>query len=74
MLHCEVLQLPHLDMAGVACQGLGGVCVCVCVCVYEVGKMAKDIGMTIHKGIVVSFLPCLVAFWGSHPYVFFHFF
>ena len=33
MLHCEVLQLPHLDMAGVACQGLGGVCVCVCVCV-----------------------------------------
>ena len=39
---------------------------CVCVCV--VGKMAKDIGMTIRKGIVVSFLPCLVAFWGFHPY------
>ena len=43
------------------------VCVCVCVCV-EVGKMAKDIGMTIRKGIVVPFLPCLVAFWGFHPY------
>ena len=50
-----------------------GLCVCVCVCV-EVGKMAKDIGMTIHKGIVVPFLPCLVAFWGFHPYMFFHFF
>ena len=24
--------------------------------------MAKDIGMTIRKGNVVSFLPCLVAF------------
>ena len=35
--------------------------------------MAKDIGMTIRKGIVVSFLPCLVAFWGFHPYTFFHF-
>ena len=34
----------------------------MCVCVYEVGKMAKDIGMTIRKGTVVSFLPCLVAF------------
>ena len=34
--------------------------------------MAKDIGMTIRKGIVVSFLPCLVAFWGFHPYMFFH--
>ena len=30
--------------------------------------MAKDIGMTIRKGIVVPFLPCLVAFWGFHPY------
>ena len=49
------------------------VCVCVCVCV-EVGKMAKDIEMTIRKGIVVPFLPCLVAFWGFHPYMFFHFF
>ena len=52
------------------------VCVCVHVCVCKVGKMAKDIGMTIRKGIVVSFLPCLVAFWGFHPYVlsFFSFF
>ena len=41
---------------------------CVCVCGW---KLAKDIGMTIRKGIVVSFLPCLVAFWGFHPYVFF---
>ena len=51
--------LLAVDMAGVAWQGL--VCVRVCVCV-EVGKMAKDIGMTIRKGIVVPFLPCLVAF------------
>ena len=33
MLHCEVLQLPHIllavDMAGVACQLGIGVCVCV---------------------------------------------
>ena len=43
-----------------------GVCVCVCVCI-EVGKMAKDIGMTIRKGIGVSFLPCLVAFGDSIP-------
>ena len=63
--------LLAVDMAGVAWQGL--VCVCVCVCV-EVGKMAKDIGMTIHKGIVVPFLPCLVAFWEFHPYMVFHFF
>ena len=25
--------------------------------------------MTIRKGIAVSFLPCLVAFWGFHPYI-----
>ena len=59
------------------------VCVCVCVracvracmrvCVCEVGKMAQDIGMTIRKGIAVSFLPCLVAIWGFHSYIFFHF-
>ena len=36
-----------------------------------VAKLAKDIGMTIR--IVVSFLPCLVAFWGFHPYMFFRF-
>ena len=68
--------LLAVDMAGVACQGLVcvRVCVCVCVCVgVEVGKMVKDIGMTIRKGIVVPFLPCLVAFWGFHPYMFFHF-
>ena len=47
------------------------VCVCVCVCVSVVGKMAKDIGMTIRKGIAVSFLPCSVAFWGFHPCMFF---
>ena len=35
--------------------------------------MAKDIGMTIRKGIVVSFLPSLVAFWGFRPCIFFHF-
>ena len=61
--------LLAVDMAGVAFQGL----VCVCVCV-EVGKMAEDIGMTIRKGIVVPFLPCLVACWGFHPYMFFHYF
>ena len=32
------------------------------LCSELVAKMAKDIGMTIRKGIVVSFLPCLVAF------------
>ena len=32
-----------------------------------VGKMAKDVGIAIHKGIVVSFLPCLVAFLGFIP-------
>ena len=65
---CNCHILLAVDIAGVACQGLVCVCVCVCVCarVHEVGKMAKDIGMTICKGIVVSFLPCLVAFWGFH--------
>ena len=61
---CNFHILLAVDMAGVAYQGL------VCVCVCEVGKMSKDIGMTICKGIVVSFLPCLVAFWGFHPYMF----
>ena len=55
-------------VSGVACRGL--VCVCVCMCV----EMAKDIGMTIRKSIVVLFLPCLVAFLAFHPYMFFHFF
>ena len=44
------------------------------LCSELVAKMAKDIGMTIHKGIVVPFLPCLVAFGGFHPYMVFHFF
>ena len=43
----------------------------MCVCDWI---MSKDIGMTIRKGIVVPFLPCLVAFWGFHPYMSFHFF
>ena len=43
------------------------------LCSELVAKMAKDIGMTIRKGIVVPFLPCLVAFWGFHPYMFFFF-
>ena len=55
-----------------ACRGL--VCLCACVYVCAVGKMAKDIGMTIRKSIVVSFLPCSVAFLAFHPYMFFHFF
>ena len=42
------------------------------MCVCAVGKMAKDIGMTIRKSIVVSFLPCLVAFFAFDPYMFFH--
>ena len=44
--------------------------VCMCVCVLRLEKWQK---MTIRKGIVVPFLPCLVAFWGFHPYIFFHF-
>ena len=43
------------------------------LCSERVAKMAKDIGMTIRKGIVVPFLPCLVAFGDSIP-MFFHFF
>ena len=47
---CNCHILLAVDMAGVACQGLGGVCVCI-----EVGKMAKDIGMTavLHDYIVL---------------------
>ena len=67
---CNYHILSAVDMAGVACQGL----VCVCMRVCEVGKMAKDIGMTIRKGIVVSFLPCLVAFGDSIPICSFIFF
>ena len=42
-----------------ACRGL------VCVCAVE--KMAEDMGMTIRKSIVVSFLLCLVAFLAFNP-------
>ena len=73
MLHCEVLQLPLYISWGYGWCGMPGIGVCVCVCV-AVGKMAKDIGMTIRKSIVVSFLPCSVAFLALHPYMFFHFF
>ena len=71
---CCIVKCCNCHAHSIGC-GYVRVCVCVCVCVYvEVGKMAKDIGMTIRKGIVVPFLPCLVAFWGFHPYMFFHFF
>ena len=63
---CNCHFISAGDMAGVARRGL------VCVC--AVGKMAKYMGMTIRKSIVVSFLPCLVAFLAFHPYMFFHFF
>ena len=68
-----MLQLPHSIGCGYGWCGIPEIGVCMCVC--EVGKMAKDIGTTIRKGIMVSFLPCLVAFWGFHPYniMFFHF-
>ena len=35
---------------------------------------SMDEKQSTRKGIVVPFLPCLVAFWGFHPYMFFHFF
>ena len=47
---------------------VGGCGVCV------VGKLAKDVWTAIHESIVLSFLPCLVAFLGFHPYMVFHFF
>ena len=60
--------MPGIGLCACVCVCVC-VCACVCVCVrVEVGKMAKDIGMTFRKGIVVPFLPCLVAFWGFHPY------
>ena len=62
---CNCNVVLAVDIAGVTCQGLHGVCVC------GVGKMAKDIGITICKSIVVSFLPCLVAFLAFHPFHFF---
>ena len=57
MLHCEVLQLPLYIGWG---YGWGLVCVCV------VGKMAKDIGMTIRKSIGHSYLVWLL-FWHCIP-------
>ena len=68
MKFCNCRVLLAVEMSAVACRDW-----CVCVCVCAVGKMAKDIGMTIRKSIVVSFLPCLVAFLAYHPYIFFHF-
>ena len=65
MLHCEVPCTFYWLWIWLVWHG-GDWSVCVCVCV-EVGKMEKDIGMTIRKGIVVPLLPCLVAFWGFHP-------
>ena len=65
MLHCEVLQLPLYIGWGYGWCGMPGIGVCVCA----VGKMAKDIGMTIRKSIVVSFLPCLVAFLAFHVFL-----
>ena len=50
--------LLAVDMADVACRGLW------CAC----GQMSKDIGMEVRN------LPCLVALWGFHPYMPFHFF
>ena len=34
--------------------------------------MSKDIGIGVRKGTV--FLPCLVTFWGFHPYMSVHFY
>ena len=48
------------------------VCMVVLDYWYHLSLIAKDIGMTIRKSIVVSFLPCLVGFLAY--YMFFHFF
>ena len=45
VLQCEVLQLPRYIGCGYGWCGMPGVACCVCV--HAVGKMAKDIGMTI---------------------------
>ena len=58
MLHCEVLQLPctfYWLWIWLVWHGRDwSVCVCV-----EVGKMAKDIGMTIRKGYYCGTIPTL---------------
>ena len=41
---------------------------------YHKVLLAKDVGTAIHKSIMMSFLPCLVAFLGFHPYMVPHFF
>ena len=41
------------------------------VCMF--GKMSKDVTMAIRKSIAVLLLPCLVTFWGCHPYMLFNF-
>ena len=63
------MHLLAVNMAGVGTfRGLW----CACGC----GKMSKDIGMGVHKGTVVSFVPTLFGcFLGIfHPYVSLHFF
>ena len=70
---CCIVKCCNCHAHSIGCGdgwcGMAGIGLCVCVL-----RLAKDIGMTIRKGIVVPFLPCLVAFWGFHPYMFFHFF
>ena len=66
--HVTYIGCMWIDIYGWSAMPRIGVCVCA------VGKMAKDIGMTIHKSIVVSFLPCLVSFLAFHSYMFFHIF
>ena len=69
---CCIVKCCNCHAHSIGCGygwcGMAGIGLCVCVL-----RLAKDIGMTIRKGIVVPFLPCLVAFWGFHPYMFFHF-
>ena len=55
---CNCHVILAIDMAGTC--GMPPRDWCVCVCSW---KMANDIGMTIRKSIVVSFLPC----WHSIP-------
>ena len=44
--------------------------IAVCVCVVEKNSTKYRDG----KSIMISFLPCLVAFWGFHPYMCLHVF
>ena len=66
--------LLAVDMAGVAWQGL--VCVRVCVRV-EVGKMAKDIGMTIRNwycGTIPTLFGCFLGISSLCSFIFFNVF